>query len=518
MYSAEWWTILRTTDTLARKMKRIKLYIWPALAIQVCFWISLHNGMLDGFFNDTMHRVGQGGDFYQFYQAGANLVRGESIYQYEESPDIPYGPKNKYPPMLVAVIGVPAQVLSPKTAYFIWRLAIAAMFALMLAMIRRIVGPGHFQGAAALSLAFTPFYLDLYHGQTNTLMALLVAWIMMAFATSKKPRTWPQLAVSWNVKMNTLLLVPVYTRRERIRDLALAIGLGAVLFFPYFAFFPRDLSYFARYAVAAPVTYVYQAGNLGMAPVVQEIANLFTYDEAVIGRFVTAVSAAVIALSLWVFYKARHRDALDHVSLWICTFFIGFRFVWEHHLVMLLPVLALELVRNRKSVIVLVWILLALPTIFALIDIDLGTGYYEVQRYWTGRTSLFYHLSKLVPLIWLYLAVVLRLLDRKINVRAMVLATAAVLLVAWVGYTVAPHTSKDYMALALTAEKANRFDEADAYFKKSIDVDRKYIDSFFFYTEFLLDRGRMDEARRIRDMAREIAPNHPVFKAAGERK
>jgi tetratricopeptide (TPR) repeat protein len=499
-------------------MKNISRYILPAIAIQACFWISLHNGMLDRLFNDSVHRVGQGGDFYQFYQAGANLIGGRSIYQYEESPDIPYGPENKYPPLMVFVLGVPAQVLSPEAAYIIWRLVIAALFVVMLLMIRKTVGGGPFKTAAALSLAFTPFYLDLYHGQTNTLMACLIAWIMMRLARGGGRGTWTQLALSWNVKMNTLLLVPAYARRDRVRDLAFGAALAALLFFPYFAFFPEDLPFFVRYATAAPVTYVYQAGNLGVAPAVQEVAHLFTYSDTLIGRLMTGVTLGVIALSLLVMYRTRQRDALDHISLWMCTFFVCFRFVWEHHLVMLLPVLALELARNRRSMVVLVWILLAAPTIFVLVDVDLGAGYAEVQRYWTARTSLFYHLTKLVPLFWLYLLIVLRLLDRKVNVRAVLATTLAVLAIGWAAFTLKPPSSKDYMALALTAELQSRPEAAEAYFKKSIEHGRKYIDGFFYYTEFLLRQGRVEEAARIRDMARRIAPDHPVFEAARRRK
>jgi tetratricopeptide (TPR) repeat protein len=209
---------------------------------------------------------------------------------------------------------------------------------------------------------------------------------------------------------------------------------------------------------------------------------------------------------------------LDHISLWMCTFFVAFRFIWEHHLVMLLPILALELVRNRRAMIVLIWILLALPTVFVLIDVNLGGEYAEVQRYWTGATSLLYHSMKLVPLVWLYLLVVFRLLDKRVNVRAMLITTLALVLVGWMAYTVKPHSSKDFMALALKAQNENRPEEADANFQKSIEQDRKYIDAYFYYTEFLLESGRVAEAEEIRDMAREIAPDHPVFKAARERK
>jgi len=168
--------------------------------------------------------------------------------------------------------------------------------------------------------------------------------------------------------------------------------------------------------------------------------------------------------------------------------------------------------------IVLIWILLALPTVFVLIDVDLGGEYAEVQRYWTGATSLLYHSMKLVPLIWLYLLVVFRLLDKRMNVKAMLIITLALAVIAWTAYTFKPYSSRDYMALALTAENKNRLEEAETNFRKAIKHDRAYIDAYFYYTEFLLRAGRIAEAEEIRDTARRIAPDHPVFKAARERR
>jgi tetratricopeptide (TPR) repeat protein len=232
----------------------------------------------------------------------------------------------------------------------------------------------------------------------------------------------------------------------------------------------------------------------------------------------TATTVATLGLSLYVFYRARHRDMLDHVSLWMCTFFVAFRFVWEHHLVMLLPILAVELMRNRRSMIILVWVLLAIPTIFVLIDVELGGQYAEVQRYWTGGESLLYHSMKFVPLVWLYLLVIFRLLDKRLNSKAMLLSTLTIVAFAWTAYSLGPETSRDYMALALKAERAERFEEADSFFRESIRHERKYIDAYFYYTEFLLRAGRVREAERIRDEVREIAPDHPVFEAARERR
>jgi hypothetical protein len=57
-----------------------------------------------------------------------------------------------------------------------------------------------------------------------------------------------------------------------------------------------------------------------------------------------------------------------HLALWTTTFFLVYHHVWEHHYVMLLPILVTLAMRSTSPWLRAVYILLALPTPFYLID------------------------------------------------------------------------------------------------------------------------------------------------------
>ena len=107
----------------------VSLPLWLVGIVHLLFWLSLPTGLLDPLFNDSMHRIGKGGDFFQFYQAGAELLRGRTIYQYTVMDSVPYGPFNKYPPLLPATLGIAAQVFSPRAAYAVWVACVGGLFA-----------------------------------------------------------------------------------------------------------------------------------------------------------------------------------------------------------------------------------------------------------------------------------------------------------------------------------------------------------------------------------------------------
>ena len=469
-----------------------------ALLVHLLFWVSLPTGLLDPLFNDSVHRIGKGGDFMQFYQAGANLLRGRSIYQYESLDRVPYGPHNKYPPLLPATLGVGAQVLAPTTAYALWAISIGGLFVALLLSLRRLVGADHFPAVLCLSLAFTPFYLDLFHGQTNCLMAVLLALVLVALLRGPHRRSALALALSFNVKLNTALLLPAMLRRAHLRWLLGACAIAVLLFLPYFAFFPDDLGYFLHYAFAPATSYFYQAGNLGTYPLIQEAVFLFSYSAGVVSTTQMGWTGAVLLVTCLVHWRARRADSVDLSSLWMCTYFLAFKFIWEHHLVMLLPVLAVEYLRNHRRLVAVLWILLAMPTVFVLLDVDLGPGYTEVQPYWTGATSGVYHASKVVPLVGLYGAVAARLLGWRSRPVALAAALTSLCLVGGLLFALHPATSKDECARAMRSLRARDVPAARRHLDAAVADARPWSGSYFLYSELLDRLGDHEKARVMR--------------------
>ena len=480
------------------RWRRVRFALPVALVIHLLFWVSLPTGLLDPVFNDSVHRIGKGGDFLQFYQAGSNLLRGRSIYQYAKLDRVSHGPHNKYPPLLPATLGVGTQALAPGTAYALWAIVIGGLFVALQLLLRRLVGPEHFPAVLCLSLAFTPFYLELFHGQTNCLMAVLLALVLVGLMRGPRQRDALALAVSFNVKLNTVLLLPAMLRRAHLRWLIRACALAVLLFLPYFAFFPGDLGYFLRYAFAPANSYFYQAGNLGTYPLIEELVFLFSYGGQAVTATQTGWTAAVLLVTSLVHWRARRVDPIDLASLWMCTYFLAFKFIWEHHLVMLLPILAVEYLRNHRRLVTALWILLALPTAFILLDVDLGPGYTEVQPYWTGAASALYHASKVVPLVALYWAVAARLLAWRPRPAALAAALASLCLMGGLLFALHPATSKDECTRALRSLRARDIPSARLHLDASVAAVRTWPDSVFLYSELLDRLGDREGARMMR--------------------
>ncbi len=488
-----------------RSGKRTAALLIPSICIHLLFLVSLTNGILDPLFNASSHRIGQGADFYQFYQAGRSLVQGMSIYQHIDPSSLPYGPSFRYPPLMACGVGLAFQPFTPETARLIWCIVSELFFLATVALLWRIAGSSRALPVAALCLMFTPLYTDLYLGQTNTLMALLIALIICFALRNRNALASSSLAVSINVKFNTLLLLPVLLIRENRRFLLRTLVLTGALFIPYFLFFPEDLFYFFEFIFRVPDDYLYQAGNLGSYPFIQEIVYLFTYDDGILRGIQALWSLSVLLLTVWIFLRSKNPDTLDVVSLFLCAYFLTFKYIWEHHLVMLLPVLTVEYIRNRRSVIVFLWILLALPTVFFFVDLDLGVGYTELQPYLSDGNSMLYHSCKFLPLIILYAAVSLRQLGYALELKPALATSAAVVLAGAVVFFLKPPSGKDHCSRALRYARQQNAGSAVVQFEHCVRSSPKYLRGYFHYGQFLMKMGERERAEAVYREARSIA-------------
>ncbi|MCB1194987.1 DUF2029 domain-containing protein [bacterium] len=493
-------------------MKKINhFFLLLACSIHLLFWVSLGIGFLDGLFNDSSHRIGKGGDFFQFYQAGHNLLKGKSIYTAQGELVIPYGALNKYPPLLSYTVGLSAQVVSPFTAYKVWVIAIGIFFMCFVLVIRALVPNRQiFLQVVSMSLVFTPYYLDMYMGQTNTLMAFLISLLMLCSVRgNKKPVT--ALALSLNIKMNTFLCIPVYIANRWWKALFMTAALSAVVFFPYFLIHPKDLSYFLKYVCGAPLDYFYQAGNIGIYPLLADIVSMVSDNKRIIPVAHTLWVVSVLCIAGYVHVRTRTTDPIDCIVLWMSTFFISFKFVWEHHLVMFLPLLAMEFSRNDRRSIGIIWILLALPTPFCLLNMDLGSGYTEVQEYWTHAESMVYHAGKILPMGAFFILVLMRLMSKKVVFKkvltGIVVAWSAVCLLAFA----TPSLAGDYIAKARVALYEKNLLKAEQMFQKAIRINPSSCDAWVEYGRFLYNTGLPEKANEALLKARVLNPNHPIF-------
>jgi hypothetical protein len=178
---------------------------------------------------------------------------------------------------------------------------------------------------------------------------------------------------------------------------------------PYFLLVPGSLDAFMRNFASAPPWF--QFGNLGFRQLVFDamwsVGDLL--DIEISDSFYVGAQRALVGFFLCVpavlTVLDRRLDAVTHLSLWMATYFLAYHHVWEHHYVMALPVLVTLSMRDDSPWIWGVYVLLALPTPYCLIDPHRQVAVLDAMR-WTPIRPLWqdvaYHASKAVPILVLY--------------------------------------------------------------------------------------------------------------------
>ena len=95
-------------------------FLTIAIIIQVIFLSSLWTGLLNPFFYDTKYIVGQGADFFSYYQAGHNVLNGLDVYTIPDSPVVPYLYPFRYLSYFAYSFGVILNFAPPLLAYWFW--------------------------------------------------------------------------------------------------------------------------------------------------------------------------------------------------------------------------------------------------------------------------------------------------------------------------------------------------------------------------------------------------------------
>lgn len=386
-----------------------------ALLIHLSMLVSWRVGFLNPlFFDATVTHGRRGWDFYALYQAGHNVLTGHSVYQSDGSqidmviPDGTYTPF-RYLPVSAYTVGVLLNVLSPIWAYRAWvaLIELLLLFCLWLTW-RNVPDPKQRVVLCAMWLVYTPFYLELYMGQFSFVQAALL-WIMLLAAR-------PGLAfdAAWIVsvlwKQNTALLTPLLVRLSRWKSLVWLAALILITSGPYFALVPGSLTAFLGNLRSDPPWF--QLGNLGFRQLVFDAMWSFadTFKLTVGNEIYVWAQRGVVILfglvPLLLTLLDRRPDITLHVSLWITTYFMVYHHVWEHHYVMLLPVMIALVWRFRSPWLWIVYLALALPTPYALIDPHGQAAVLDAMRWTPIRPlwqDLFYHATKAVPTLFLYL-------------------------------------------------------------------------------------------------------------------
>jgi hypothetical protein len=408
---------------MARMDQQAARFGWPyillavALAAHAVLIGSLFFGYLDPLFHDS-DRFPRGIDFYSVYQAGDAALHGRSIYAFPNTADVPYSLPYRYLPFVAYGAALPMQILPAKAAYWLWVGAIELMVgwnartSFHLASDRKWACVG-----AAFWLCATPLYLETYMGQWSLLMATLVMTAMAYLLRRNDVSALSLWGTSVLTKTNSAILWPMFARIGQWRAVLIVGGIVVLFSAPYFIARPDDWRIFWEmnfgYYWDEPPTFLaaVESGNLGLAGLTT--AAWLVIDENAtttpIG-LAAPIIVAVLALSLAATVAWRQPSIAVLFAVWMTSYFLLYGDVWEHHYVMLLPVLALLIGRipEFRPLALVVFVFVALPTPYALFERLYADDTFGVTQsaelLWPHWAGILYHCSKIVPTAALWLA------------------------------------------------------------------------------------------------------------------
>ena len=382
--------------------------------------VALRYGWLNPLFNDTTHRLGQGADFFGVYQTAYDAWRGQSIYLYADAVPgftqvVPYFYGFVYWPAVAYLAGL-LLLLPPWPAYWAWVGFLCLLVLCALALTWRETSTGAERVLVALMwLCYTPLYLECHMGQFTLPLAFLTYAMLLAYERGRFAAgdgCWVA-GVLW--KQLGLYLTPLLLRLKRWRTLGVAALLSLASTLPYFMFFPADWTFYWE-AQQHPI--VIHAGNLGFQAWLVDLAQRSSLlAQPVVGSFsgvnllVALWTLGIAVVALLATLRPRHFAALESTALWIAVYLLTFKHVWEHHFVWLLPFLVLLVLRRRRPIYFVLYLLLAVPTPFWLFD--LPTGSLDPQPLWSPVVSALYHASKAWPTLALFAVLVVDLWQRE---------------------------------------------------------------------------------------------------------
>lgn len=391
-----------------------------AILIHLTMLASWRIGFLNSlFFDATVTHGRRGWDFYALYQAGHNVLTGHSVYQSDGSqidmviPEGTYTPF-RYLPVSAYTVGVLLNLVSPLWAYRLWVAFVELCMLGCIVLTWRFAPERQRIPLTAMWLCYTPFYLELYMGQFSFVQGALVFLMLLAAQSVEAQRAmFPPFDGAWIAsvlwKQNTMLLSPLMIRFKRWKALLLLIGLLGLTAGTYFALVPGSLAAFLSNLRSDPPWF--QFGNLGFRQLVFDTmwSAADTFHSVISNEVYVWAQRGVVAVFLLaplaLTLLDRCPDITLHISLWMATYFTIYHHVWEHHYVMLLPVLVALCVRFRSHWLWIIYLLLALPTPYALIDPHGQVAVLDAMRWTPIRPlwqDLLYHASKSIPTLLLY--------------------------------------------------------------------------------------------------------------------
>jgi alpha-1,2-mannosyltransferase len=289
-------------------------------------------------------------DLDAYLSAGRDLLAGRPLYDaflHHPFPDPTLRPAYIYPPVF-AVLIAPLTWLPRVVAGWTWLLAMQAALALSITVVVRYLNPPWAARWVALVLTFTffPLLVDVAQGQTNLLVvALLVLGVVGILRGQSQAGAW--LGVAAAIKITPLLLLGwlLFQRRWRAAGF-LGLGFAGATAAGWLVRPSDTVTFFGQVLPALARGTAYYS-NQSLAGVLGRwlTTNPYTNPWLVVPwESVLAVGAALALLGWWAFSSWR-LDPTAAAFSFLPLLPLLSSVTWEHHLVVLLPLIWLSVAR-----------------------------------------------------------------------------------------------------------------------------------------------------------------------------
>jgi hypothetical protein len=356
-------------------------------------------------FNDAVHRLGPGADFFALYHATVQVERHEDVFAGNRDGITPPYYVYRYMPLLAQLARPFVRLLSPWSAYLVWIGILELGLAAGMWMTGRLfAGSPWVPWLQALWPVFTPFWLELQMGQFTFLSGLLLMATGFLLRRGRPGLAQLPWVSSVLVKVFGLVLLPLWWRL-RLLHLALAgLAVLAVL-----ALLFGDLGSWRTFVdvnLSAVRMGTDDTGNFGF--------SFFTMLATVAGGGLPLKAWPVVYRVMWFGWLGaatllviRRRDVppLSAIAVLVLAHHLSYMHVWEHHSSALLP-LGMLLLRDQRgrwaAVVVAALVVLALPSPFFVWDDP--DGPWGAPAAWPLWERMCIVGSKAIPAVVLFVA------------------------------------------------------------------------------------------------------------------
>ena len=365
--------------------------------------------MLNPLFHDSKYLLGQGADFFAYYQAGNNVLNGLTCYEIPDSLIVPYLYPYRYLPYFAYSFGVIINLASPIFAYWLW-IGIV-IISIWLASLRTLFFANTLQRpyweariAMAMWFMFTPIYIELYLGQVTLFAAILLFFALTTPSFVGNRQTRWTMTIFWIssslTKLIPYFIAPVLVGAGRVRSVLVAIIVTIVAIVAVPAGL-ESLQFFLGFNTARNYYIATYPGSHSLKMLILILIGEPSGDFS--GITILLIGIFFVLASVATFYS---RDVWACSGLFLITYFFIMTDVWEHHYTIILPFLVLAWIRcrpedNARWVPIVLIILMSLP-MMPIIEFLSGMGPSVHPLFWNPIWQIIYHSSKVVPALIFY--------------------------------------------------------------------------------------------------------------------